>query len=110
MTGVPLLLHRLLGGWLDFGGLALLFLLFDWLEWHGGVNLGCLLHEELVHLVIGLSDHFSGSRSASPVPSGGLLSDRGLHEGGPAGGGQVGQLECQLGLLEHPLVPPDPSS
>ena len=50
--------------------------------------------------MIGLSNHFSGSRSASPVPRGGLLGDRGLHEGGPVGGGQVGQLERQLGVLD----------
>jgi hypothetical protein len=82
----------LLGRWLGFGGLALVLLLFDWVEGHGGVDLGCLLHEELVHLVIGLSDHFSGSRSASPIPSGGLLGDGGLHEGSPVTGGQIGQL------------------
>ena len=77
-----------------------MFLLFDWLEGHRGVDLGCLLHEELVHLVIGLSDHFSGSRSASPITSGGLLGDGGLHERSPVTGGQIGQLERQLGVLD----------
>jgi hypothetical protein len=99
IAGMSLLLLRLLGGWLDLSGLALLLLFLSWLEWHRGVGLGCLLSEELVHPVVGLSNHFSGFRSASPIPSGGLLGDRGLHEGGPVGGGQVGQMERQLGLL-----------
>ena len=75
MTGVPLLLLRLLGGWLDLGGLALLLLLFDWVEGHRGVDLGSPLLEELVHLVVGLGDHLGGSRSAPPVAGGGLLHD-----------------------------------
>ena len=101
MTGLPLLLLRLLGGWLDLGGLALLlFLLPHWLEGHLGVDLGCLLVEELVHLVVRLGDHLGGSRSAPSVASGELLDDGGLHEGSPASGGQVGKLECQLGVLD----------
>ena len=90
MTGEPLVLHRLLGGWLDLGGQALLLLLlFHWLEGHRGVDLGCLLLEELVHLVVGPGDHLGGSGAAPPVAGRGLLHDRGLHEGGPAGGGQI---------------------
>ena len=66
--------------------------------------------EELVHLVVGPGNHLGGSRTPPPVAGGGLLRDRGLHEGGPASGGQVGQLECQLGVLDdgigqHLLVP-----
>ena len=88
MTGVPPLLLRLLGGWLDLNGLALLLLLLlQWLKGHRGVDLGCLLLEELVHLVVGLGDHLGGSRSAPSVAGGGLLHERSLHEGGPVGGG-----------------------
>ena len=83
------------------GGLGLLLLfIFDWVEGHRGVNLCCALLEELVHLMVGLCDHLGGSGSASPISSGGLLSDRGLHEGGPVSGGQVGSLEGQLGVLD----------
>ena len=49
-------------------------------------------------------------RGGPSVASRGLLRNRGLHEGGPVGGGQFGQLECQLGVLDdgvrqHLLVP-----
>ena len=116
MTGVPPFLLRLLKKWLapdrlDLGGLALLtLLLLHWLEGHRGVDLGYLLLEELVHLVVGPSDHRRSCGAAPPVAGGGLLRDGGLHEGGPVGGGQVGQLQRQLGVLddgirEYLLVP-----
>ena len=79
-------------------------------EGHLSVALDRLLPVELIHPVVGLSDHLSGLRAASPIPSRGLLGDRGLHEGGPVSGGQVGQLKRQLGVLDdgirqHLLVP-----
>ena len=90
-------------GWLlDLGGLALLLLLLlNWVEGHRGVDLGCPLLEELVHLVVILGDHLGGSESTSSIPSGDLLLDMGLHEGGPVSSGQVGQLECKLGILDN---------
>ena len=101
MTSVPPLLLRLLVGWLNLNGVALLLLLLlHWLKGHQGVDLGCLLLEELIHLMVGLCDHLGGSRSAPSVAGGGLLGNGDLHEGGFVGGGQVGQLECQLGVLD----------
>ena len=72
---------RLLGGWLDLGGLALMLLLLNWVEeGYRGVDLGCAFLEELVILMVDLGDDLSGSRSAPPVACGGLLTDRVLHE------------------------------
>ena len=73
------------------------------MEGHRGVDLGSPLLEELVHLAVGLGDHLDGSRLAPPVAGGWLLSDGSLHEGGPVGGGQVGQLKGQLGVLDHSI-------
>jgi hypothetical protein len=73
------------------------------LEGHRGVDLDCLLLEELVHLVVGPSDHLRSCGAAPPVACGGLFLDRGLHEGSHVGGGQVGQLEGQLGVLDHSI-------
>ena len=60
--------------------------------------------------MVGSGDHLRGLGPAPSVARGGLLGDSGLHEGGPASGGQVGQLERQLGILDdsicqHLLVP-----
>jgi hypothetical protein len=60
--------------------------------------------------VVGPGDHLRCLGAAPLIACGGLLGDSGLHEGSPVGGGQVGQLERQLGVLDygirqHLLVP-----
>jgi hypothetical protein len=60
--------------------------------------------------VVGLRDHFSGLGAASLVARGGLLLGGSVYQSGQVPGSQVGQLECQLGVLDdgirqHLLVP-----
>ena len=50
--------------------------------------------------MVGPCDHLSCLGAAPLIARGGFFGDSGLHEGGPASGGQVGQLERQLGVLD----------
>ena len=58
-------------------------------ERHLGVALDRLSPVELIHLMVGPRDYLGGLRAASPVAGRSAFGDRGLHEGGPAGGSQI---------------------
>ena len=68
----------------------LLFLLFLLAEKrHLGVALHRLPPVELVHLVVGPRNYFSGLRAASSIAGGGAFHKGRLHESGAAGGSQI---------------------
>ena len=97
--------------WALIGDALLLFLLR---ALHGpvGVDLGCLLAEELVHLVVGLRDHLSGLGPAPLVACGCLYLGGGVDQGGLVPRCQVGQLYGQLSVLDdgisQDLLLPEP--
>ena len=74
------------------------------------VDLGWLLPEEVVDLVVGLRDHLRCSGSASFISSGGLLLRWGVNQGRQVSGSEVSQLHRNLsvlddGVTQDPLVP-----
>ena len=64
------------------------------------VDLSWLLPEEVVDLVVGLGNHLSCLGSASSIARGDVLLSRGLYQGGQVPGGEVGELDRKLGVLQ----------
>ena len=81
----------------------MLFLFFLVDKGHLSVALSWLLLEEVIDLVVGLGDHFSCPWSSSLVTSRGLLLRRGVDQGGQVSSREVGQLDCQLGVLQDAI-------
>ena len=67
---------------------------------HRSVDLGWLLPEEVVDLVVDLGDHLRCPGSAPLVARGDVLLSRGLDQGGHVPGSEVGELDRKLGVLQ----------
>ena len=78
----------------------MLLLLFLIDKGHLCVALSWLPPEEVVDLGVGLRDHLLCPGSASFVTSWHLLLSWSVYQRGQISGGEVGELDCKLGILQ----------